>query len=314
MTQPWDQDLKTLLDKLAHAPRIDWKAGVEDVRAQFWKAAQSIESDAPALHEIRDLKIQGGAGPLNARLYTPFAAGVGEGAGLVYFHGGGFVVGGLDSHEMLCRRLAAAARIRILSVAYRLSPEHRFPCAVEDALAATHWAFAHHGEIAFDPARIAIGGDSAGGALAAVTAQTMKRHASPEERLKAQLLLYPLTQMVRMTPSQMRMRQTHVLTQAALDFVKERYLSNPDDAFDVRCSPLLENDLAHLPPAYIVTAGFDPLYDEGKAYADKLAACGVPVTHRHYPSQVHGFFSMTAISAAARQAIIDAAAWLSDHV
>jgi acetyl esterase len=303
-----DPPIKTLLDSLAALPPADWKASAAQIRENFWKMAQRLEADAPPLHEARALKVAGGGGDLAARLYTPFAAGAGSGPGLVYFHGGGFVVGDLDSHEMLCRRLAATGPVRVLSVAYRLAPEHRFPCAVEDALAATRWAVTHAGDIGMDPARLAVGGDSAGGALATVVAQSLKREGGP--RLGAQLLIYPCTQMMQMTPSQIRLREGYFLTQAAQDFFKEKYLSRPEDAFDVRCSPILENDLFDMPPTYVVTAGFDPLLDEGKAYADKLAACAVPVTHRHYASQVHGFFAMTAISSAARGAIEDAGAWL----
>jgi acetyl esterase len=305
-----DPPIKVLLEKIARLqPRIDLKATAAQAREHFWKAAQRFEADAPALHEVRALKVEGAAGPLDARLYVPFAAGAGRGAGLVYFHGGGFVVGDLDSHEMLCRRLAAAGPLRVLSVAYRLAPEHRFPCAVEDAVTATRWAFAHAQEIAFDTDRVAVGGDSAGGTLAAVTAQTFKREGGP--RLGAQLLIYPCTQMIQMTPSQVRLREGFLLTQAAQDFFKDKYLSQREDAYDVRCSPLIENDLVGLPPTYLITAGFDPLFDEGKAYADKLAACGVPLVYRPYPTQVHGFFNMTAVSSAAREAIEDAGQWLA---
>ena len=309
---PLDARIKSWLAKAA-PPQIDWKAGVAEARNQFWRTMQRLEADAPTLHGVRNLTVpRTEAGPentLKARLYEPFAAGAARGAGLIYFHGGGFVLGDLESHDMLCRRLAAAAMIRVLSVEYRLAPEHKFPAAVEDAAAAVRWAFANAPELAFDPARIAIGGDSAGGNLAAVTAQAFKKAGAP--RLKAQLLFYPCTQLMLMTPSQMRLRESYFLTQAAQDFFKDKYLRSREDAFDVRCSPLLENDLAGLPPTYLVTAGFDPLYDEGKAYGEKLAACGVPVAHEHYPRQVHGFFNMTAISPAAREAIEAAGAWLS---
>ncbi|MBL8549791.1 MAG: alpha/beta hydrolase [Hyphomonadaceae bacterium] len=302
-----DPPLKALLDSLAALPKLDVKSNVAQARENFWKLTQRLEADAPALHEARALKVAGAAGQLDARLYTPFAAGAPIGPGLVFFHGGGFVIGDLESHEMLCRRLAAAGPVRVLSVAYRLAPEHRFPCAVDDALAATRWAFEHAGDIGFDAARIGVAGDSAGGALSAVVAQTLKREGGP--KLAAQLLIYPCTQMMQMTPSQIRLREGYFLTQAAQDFFKDKYLARPEDAFDIRCSPILENDLFGLPPACIITAGFDPLLDEGKAYADKLSACGVPVAYKHYPSQVHGFFNMTAISSAARDAIEDAGAW-----
>jgi acetyl esterase len=306
-----DPKLKALLDRMAGmTPRIDWRGNVEKLREQFWRTTQRLERDAPNLAEIRALSVPGATGPLKARLYVPLGAGPPPGPGVVFFHGGGFVVGDLDSHEMLCRRLAEAARARVLSVEYRLAPEHRFPAAVEDCAAAAKWAFAAAAQLGFDPARIGLAGDSAGGNLAAVTAQGFKR--AGDQRLKAQLLIYPCTQFVLMTPSQLRLKEGYMLTQAAQDFFKDTYLSRREDAYDVRASPLLENDLGGLPPAMVVTAGFDPLLDEGKAYAEKLAACGVPTVLKSYPSQVHGFFNMTAVSRSAKQAIEACGTWLGE--
>lgn len=302
-----DPRLKAHLDKLRERPGFDWRSGVDEARRMFWKQAHALESDAPAMLETRALKIGGAEGLLDARLYLPFAAGAPAGPGIVFFHGGGFVVGDLDSHEMVCRRIADAAHCRVLSVAYRLAPEHRFPAAPEDAVAATLWAAAHADKIGFDPARIAVAGDSAGGNLAAVVAQQLKKRGGP--RLKAQILLYPATQFLQMTPSQIRLKEGYMLTQAAQDFFRDQFLGAREDALDTRCSPLLENDLAGLPPALVVTATFDPLLDEGKAYADKLEACGVAVTYREYANQIHGFFNMTAISSLARDAAADVGKW-----
>ena len=302
-----DPALKAMLDRARLKP-MDWRAPVETLRREFWRQAHKLEAEGPSLLEIRNLQVGGAAGSLPARLYVPYAAGI-TSPGLVFFHGGGFVVGDLDSHEMLCRRIAASARIRVLSVAYRLAPEHRWPAAPEDALAATRWAFAHAGEIAFDPARIAVGGDSAGGNLSAVVAQGLKREGHAP--LGAQVLIYPCTQFLKMTPSQISYKEGYFLTQAAQDFFVRQYLADKANVYDWRASPLIADDLAGLAPAYVVTAGFDPLLDEGKAYADKLAACGVPVTYREYRDQVHGFFNMTAISKVARDAIADTGAWLA---
>lgn len=303
-----DPALAAMLEKARLRP-IDWRSGIDQVRHAFWKTSHAMEGEAPALAEIRDLTVQGGEGPLPARLYTPFAAGV-VSPGLIYFHGGGFVVGDLESHEMLCRRLADAARVRVLAVAYRLAPEHRFPAAPLDAAASVRWALVHAESLGMDSARIGVAGDSAGGNLAAVTALQLK--ADGDGRLKAQLLIYPCTQFLRLTPSQIRLKEGFMLTQAAQDFFKERYLSSPEDAADWRVSPLIAEDFKGLPPACVVTAGFDPLLDEGKAYADKLAACGVPVRYRCYDSQLHGFFNMTAISQTARGAIEEAGRWAAE--
>lgn len=305
-----DPPLKSLLEKSGAARlRIDWRKGVAAARREFWQTARRLEADAPALHRVTSLQVAGADGALKARLYVPLAVGVGPGPCVVYFHGGGFVVGDLDSHDMLCRRLADAARMRVLSVAYRLAPEHKAPAAADDAFAATRWAFEHAAQIDVDAARIAVAGDSAGGNLAAVVTQDFKRAGG--SKLAAQALFYPLTQLVRMTPSQMRFSEGYVLTQAAQDFFKRTYLRAPEEAKDVRVSPLLADDLTGLPPAYVLTAGYDPLLDEGKAYADKLAACGVPVTYAPYPNQIHGFLNLTAVSTAAKRAIEDAGAWLS---
>lgn len=306
---PLDPTLQAYLDKLRERPAFDWRSSVEEARRMFWKQAHRLEADAPAMLETRALTVDGAAGPLSARLYIPHAAGAPAGPGVVFFHGGGFVMGDLDSHEMLCRRLADGGRLRVLSVAYRLAPEHKFPAAPEDAIAATRWAFAHAAEIGFDPARIGVAGDSAGGNLAAVVAQQLK--AREHTQVKAQALIYPCTQFLQMTPSQIRLKEGYMLTQAAQDFFRDKYLEKREDALDTRCSPLLENNLGGLPPALVITAQFDPLVDEGKAYADKLAACGVPVTYRDYTGQIHGFFNMTAISTPARTAIAETGAWLA---
>jgi acetyl esterase len=297
--------LKEAMDALKARSAINWRGPIAEARAGFWRMMRDLESDAPAMQEVRPLEIGGAAGPLPARLYTPFAAGAPEGPGLVFFHGGGFVTGDLDSHDMICRRLADSGRVRVLSVAYRLAPEHKFPAAPDDALAATVWALDNAAALGFALGKIGVGGDSAGGNLAAVTTQALRK------RVAAQMLVYPMTQLIQMTPSQIRQQEGFPLTQAAQDFFKDAYLPQRDAAFDVRVSPLLENDLFGLPPAYVVIAGFDPLHDEGKAYADKLAACGVGVTLRSYPKAVHGFFNMTAVSTGAKKAIADAGVWLS---
>lgn len=285
----------------------DWRGPVDEMRRRFWQTAHALERDAPPLLEVRDLKFPGADEDLPARLYVPQAAGV-SGPGLIFFHGGFFVLGDLESHDMMCRRLAHDAGMRVIAVAYRLAPEHRFPAAADDCAAAARYIHEHAAQFGIDPSRIGVGGDSAGGNLSAVTAQQARKGGPP---LKAQLLIYPSTQWVQMTPSQIRLREGYVLTQAVQDFFRDKYLAKHEDRFDVRASPLLENDLFGLPPAYIVTGGYDPLRDEGKAYGDKLAACGVDVTWRDYPDQLHGFFNMTAVSRVAKEAIADAGKWLA---
>lgn len=305
-----DPRVQAYLDKLKGKPGFDWRSSVEEARRMFWKQAHALESDAPVMLETRNIKVDGADGPLDARLYVPYAVGVEAGPCIVFFHGGGFTVGDLESHEMLCRRLADAAKARVLSVAYRLAPEHKFPAAPEDAYAATQWVAAHGDTLGVDTGRLMVAGDSAGGCLSAVVAQETKKRGGA--KLRAQMLIYPCTQFLQLTPSQIRLKEGYFLTQAAQDFFRDKYLRTREDALDTRCSPIMENDLFGLPPCYLVTAGFDPLLDEGVAYREKLEACGVSVTHRNYPSQVHGFFNMTAVSAGAREAITEAGKWAGE--
>lgn len=301
----FNPDLSGLLSRLQRHP-LDFRQPVERVRAAFLSGLRRLEAPPPPLADVRPVRAMGADGPLPARLYTPIAAGL-SGPGLLYFHGGGFMVGDLDSHDVICRRLSAASGARVLSVAYRLAPEHKFPAAPEDAIAATRWAMGEGAvELGFNDS-VGVAGDSAGGNLAAVTAQAFQR--AKDARLKCQILIYPCTQFLRMTPSQLKFQEGFVLTQAAQDFFVEKYLGPKENAHDWRASPLMSDDLLGLPPALLITAGFDPLLDEGKAYADRMAAAGVRVTNRTYPDQVHGFFNMTALSKVARDAIDEAGIW-----
>jgi acetyl esterase len=236
------------------------------------------------------------AGELPARLYRPRAA---TGALLVFFHGGGFVAGDLDTHDVPCRFLAERSGAAVLSVDYRLAPEHRFPAAVDDALAAFAWARDHAAELGADPARIAVGGDSAGGTLATVVA----RLADPA----FQLLIYPGADWNAQTYSRARFAEGFLLTAEDIAFYREHYLPDDAAALDPRASPLLASDLAGSAPAYVVTAGFDPLRDEGEEYARKLAAAGVPVALRRQEGLVHGFVNAVAVSRAAALATAELA-------
>lgn len=288
------------------ASRFHARKAAAAARRAFWRAAARLEQDAPALLERRPVQVAGAEGLLSARLYVPYAAGT-VSPGLVYFHGGGFITGDLESHDMICRRLAAAARVRVVSVAYRLAPLHKFPAAPEDCIAAVRDVIARAAAFGLDPARIGVAGDSAGGALAAVAAIAFARRGLG--RLKAQILIYPCTQLVAMTPSQLKFEQAHAVAQAAQDWVVRQYLPDRDAAHDWRASPLLAEDLRGLPPAFVLTAGLDPLLDEGKAFADKLAAFGVETRYVNKASEPHGFFNMTAISKSARAAIAEVGAW-----
>ncbi|MFB6296440.1 MAG: alpha/beta hydrolase [Halobacteriales archaeon] len=221
-------------------------------------------------------------------MYTP------EGEGpfpvLTFYHGGGWVIGTLDTHEPICRALAGAADCVVVSVDYRLAPEHPFPAALEDCYAATRWVSDNAATLHADPDRVAVGGDSAGGNLAAAVAQACRDHGGPE--LVHQLLVYPVTDHAFDTDSYAENAEGYFLTRADMEWFWDHYLDSRFDGNNPYASPLRARDLGGLPPASVVTAGFDPLRDEGIAYAKRLDAAGVAVEHHHYDGAIHGFFGM----------------------
>jgi acetyl esterase len=237
------------------------------------------------------------AGSVPVRLYVPEAAET-PGPLLVYFHGGGWVQGSVATHDAGCRLLAHHSGVRVLSVDYRLAPEHPYPAAVEDAIAAYAWAAEHAARLGADPARLAVGGDSAGGNLAAVVALA----ARDDERLPDavfQLLLYPVTDVAEKSASYRSFATGYVLTESGMDWFTDKYLPDAALRAEPQASPLRATDLTGLPPAYVASCIPDVLRDEGEAYAARLRAAGVPVaTQRH--DQVHGFFNMTAARSSAR--------------
>jgi acetyl esterase len=263
-------------------------------RAQ--RTAQNVGSVPPGV-EARDLQVDGGAGPVAARLYTPAEAATPSGL-LVYFHGGGFVIGDLETHDAHCRRLAHFSGQRVLAIDYRLAPEHPFPAGHDDAMAAVRWAFAHTAELGADPAHIGVGGDSAGGNLAASVALDLR--GDPARPLKLQLLLYPGLWPAEETASR-RERDGPVLSKAAIAFF-ESALAHAGHPEAHRVAPAQAKDLTGLPPAYVVTAGFDPLEHEGRDYAAALKAAGVAAEWVNYPSLIHDFFIMGDVSPAVTEA------------
>jgi acetyl esterase len=224
----------------------------------------------------------------------------------VFFHGGGWVIGDLDTHEVVCQKLAHEGELIVISVDYRLAPEHRFPAAVDDAVTATRWVAANAKELGIDAARLIVGGDSAGGNLAAVVALTA-RDGGP--KLAAQLLVYPGTDFARKHASHREPETSVLLTHSVIGWFANHYLGDADST-DWRASPARAKSFAGLPPAYVLTAGADPLRDEGDEYAKFLKDAGVPVTYRHFPGQFHGFFTMGKLLNQANIAVTEISAWL----
>jgi len=260
-----------------------------DARRFYRERRSFTQPDAPALAHVESLLVNGAGGPIGLRLYRAQAGSTPQPA-LVYFHGGGWTIGDLDTHDVLCRQLCLAAGATVVSVDYRLGPEHRFPAAVEDALAAVCWVQREAPVLGIDAARIAVGGDSAGGNLAAVVL-LMLREAG--EALPAfQLLIYPATDMRHGAPSHQANGQGYLLTTESIHYYRRNYIPDESQWTDWRASPLLAADLRGLPPALVLTAGFDPLRDEGRQYADALSAAGNAVQHVCFERQMHGFITM----------------------
>jgi acetyl esterase/lipase len=254
---------------------------------------------------VESLQVPGPAGQIACRLYTPTGAPGANGPLLVYYHGGGWVIGDLDTHDGPCRFLAAHSGAQLLSIDYRLAPEHPFPAAVDDAWAAYAWASANAAELGSDPARIAVGGDSAGGNLATVVSLLARDRGAPPPAM--QLLIYPVTTVTQEMPSRDLFGNGFLLTCRDMDFFEGHYLSSDADRQDPRVSPLEAENLAGLPPAYVATAGFDPLRDEGEAFALRMREAGVRVALRRHPGLVHSYANLTAISRTSRAAMLEAA-------
>jgi acetyl esterase len=257
-------------------------------RASLDRAAPTLDLVTPDV-AVYDRTVPGGAGPRRARVYVPVSAPSSNAPGLVFFHGGGWVVGSIESHDRLCRALAHRAALVVVSVDYRLAPEHPFPAAPDDAIAATRWVLENAALLGVDAARVAVGGDSAGGNLAAVVSLALRDDA---RRPAFQLLIYPATDLTRALPSHAMFADSFFLSKAAGDWYLGHYLREAADAKKPLASPLFATDLSRLPPALVITAGFDPLRDEGKAYADRMREAGVAAEHVCVEGQMHGFLVM----------------------
>jgi acetyl esterase len=303
-------DYKTaIVLKLRDAFSGDPVLDAERLRREIRNRARWLQGSPVAVAKIEEMKIPGPGGEIPIRVYWPTQDG--SLPVLVYYHGGGWVIGDLDTNDAVCRMFSKKASVAVVSVDYRLAPEHRFPAAVEDAYAALEWVFRNGEMLGVDPSRIALGGGSAGGNLTAAVALMARDRAGP--RLAYQVMFYPATNLFDLsTASHRDFADGYGLTAEHIEFFRDAYLPEAVDRKHPYASPLLAESLEGLPPAIVVTAGFDVLRDEGIAYAERLEAAGVPATHVHYPHMIHGFVTLDRLYAEAEDAIDQAAAGLSE--
>lgn len=310
-----DTEARTLLDLMEKAvqegrPRLHtlpYKVG----RPAVDKMSADSEAEPPAVASVDDGAFAGPGGEIRFRRYRPLGAIVGQLPTLIYYHGGGFVIGNLDTHDSTCRRLANKSRCQVIAIDYRLAPEYPFPAPTDDGLAAFRHIRDNAASFAADPARIAVGGDSAGGAIAAVVCQAARDRG--EETPAFQMLIYPATDSSRESRSRQKFAEGYFLTRELMEWFWDAYAPDGTDQTDLRLSPLLAEDFKGLPPAFVLTAGFDPLRDEGRAYADRLIDAGIKTTYVNYPGTIHGFFSLTRFLQQGLKANDEAAAVLAAH-
>jgi acetyl esterase len=282
----------------------------QEAREFYLEARLVTNPDPPELKSVEPLSIPAAHGSIPARIYTPnkIRQAGGLAPGLIFFHGGGWVMGDLDTHDVACRKLADHGQLIVISVDYRRAPEHKFPAAVDDAIAATAWIAGHAKELGIDAARLLVGGDSAGGNLAAVVALAARDGNGPA--ISGQVLIYPATDFAMTHASHREPETSLLLTHSVIRWFRDHYLNGAADAHDWRASPARASTLSGLPPAYVLTAGADPLRDEGDEYARRLKDAGVAVTHRTFPGQFHGFFTMGKLLQQANVAVSEIGAWL----
>ena len=292
LRQVAEAGLSSIQELTPEAAREQFEAGMRARLAVF---------PAPPVASVANRTIPGPAGAIPVRVYRETDSAEEDRPVLAWFHGGGHVIGSLDTHDAMARNLCREAGCVVVSVDYRMGPEHPFPAAVDDCVAAARWLAEHGREVGADPDRIAVGGDSAGGNLAAVAALTARDEGGPA--LRHQLLVYPVTDYRCRGPSYERYARGYGTLEAeSMRWFQRHYLGGPDGADEWRASPLLAADLSGLPPALVITAECDVLRDEGVAYAERLSESGTPCEHAPFPGMIHGFFGLLGIAGAAAEA------------
>jgi acetyl esterase len=303
---PLDPQVKAFLDQASAMPRPKmWDMPLSMSRHSFAQMMTMMGPHDVPVGKIQNITIPGPAGDIRARVYAPIAGGGESLPAMVFFHGGGFVVGDLDTHDGLCRLIAHEGGFVVVAVDYRLAPENKWPAPLDDAIAATRWIFTNAPSLGIDAGRIAIGGDSAGGHLAACVTQAIK--ASGGLKLAFQLLLFPGTEFTTDTGSMNRYAVGYLMEKQTIEWFYSQVLPEDADRLSPKVSPLLSKDFSGLPPAYIMLGGYDPLHDEGLAYAEKLKAAGVKVTVADYSDMVHCFIYLQSVLPQAHDAMAKAA-------
>lgn len=314
MLHPQAQALLDFIEQRKIAPTHTLSP--QEARLLYRERRFYAQPPAPEMTEVRNLQAESIHGEVPLRLFRPVDDARQESSAstdlpvLVYFHGGGWLMGDLDTHDTLCRELANGSGCAVVSVDYRMAPEHRFPAAVDDCIAATYWVQREAAALGLDASRIAVGGDSAGGNLAAVVAIAARD--AGDLPLQFQLLIYPATDMRRIAPSHATNGQGYLLTSDTMTYFHDHYITDPAHDLDWRASPLLHRDLSRLPPSLVLVAGYDPLRDEGIMYAQKLTESGNRASLISFERQIHGFITMGRVIDEANTAVALCAAQLRD--